>query len=59
MVRTEQGDRRVNNLGILCRKCIQKFYIVAEIIIVFAVVALHVVSMLPGLLHIRKRPRTV
>jgi hypothetical protein len=42
-------------LGMLCRKYIQKCYPVAEIIIVFAVIALHVVSMLPGLLHIRNR----
>jgi hypothetical protein len=43
----------------LRRKCIQKSYMVAEIIIVFAVIALHVVSMLPGLLRIHKPPRTV
>jgi competence protein ComGC len=43
----------------LCRKSIQKGYTVAEIIIVFAVIALHVVSTLPGLVRIRKHSRTV
>ena len=39
----------------MCRKYIQKGYTIAEIVIVFAVIALHVLSMLPGLLRPHKR----
>ena len=42
----------------LLQLALEKVYPVAEIMIVFAVIAFHVVSMVPGLLGVRKRFHT-
>jgi hypothetical protein len=41
------------------RKCIQKGLTVIQVAIAFAVIALHVLTMLPALLRVRKRSQAL
>jgi Tfp pilus assembly protein FimT len=50
--------RKSRSVHALLQLALEKGYTVAEIIIVFAVIAFHVACVLPGFLHVRKRSHT-